>query len=112
MIDGIYTAYFTGAAGNGLAMFVFRKGSIAGADTAGLTFSGEYQVSNGWIEGNVDFTMPTGTASITGAVASEQDLSVSVPIRLPEILNPEETYRIETPIGPINARFKKTKELA
>lgn len=107
MIDGIYTAYLTGTAGQGMAMFVFKAGKIAGADMSGLTFSGNYTVANERVVGSISYVMPAGSVSITGASFDQASDSIKVPIDLPETLNPSETYRVNTPIGPLNAKFFK-----
>jgi len=106
-VDGIYTAYLTGVAGQGRAMFVFKDGKIAGADLAGLTFSGEYKISKGKLVGEVVYKMPAGSTSITGASFEHLSENIVVPLELPEDIDPNETYRIDTPIGPLNAKFLK-----
>lgn len=112
MIDGIYTAYFASKAGNSMGMFVFKDGTIAGGDIGGWVYSGTYCVGDdGYAVGEVLFEIPVGGASITGATAQGQPLSVKVPIRLPVNIDPEETYRIETPQGPLNAKFRKVTEV-
>jgi hypothetical protein len=107
LIDGIYTAYLTGQAGHGMAMFVFRDGKIAGADMSGLTFSGSYTVEGDKVKGTVEYVMPAGSVSITGPTFEKSSEKIEVPIELPLEVNPEETYRIGTPIGPLNAKFVK-----
>ncbi|MBL9074619.1 hypothetical protein [Tabrizicola sp.] len=110
-LEGIYTAYLTGIAGQGIAMFVFTKGRIAGADMAGLTFSGSYSVKDGRMVGEVIYTMPAGTISITGASFDKYSDAIKVPINLPAEIDPTETYLINTPIGPLNAKFVKNASL-
>ncbi|MFP5480278.1 MAG: hypothetical protein ACLGIE_11415 [Alphaproteobacteria bacterium] len=110
-LEGIYTAYLTGIAGQGLAMFVFTNGKIAGADMAGLTFSGSYSVESGRMVGEVIYTMPAGTMSITGASFDRESDAIRVPIDLPTKIDPRETYLINTPIGPLNAKFIKNVSL-
>ena len=107
ILDGIYTAYLTGQAGQGMAMFVFRDGNIAGADIAGLTFSGSYEVVNDRMVGNVIYEMPVDSVSITGISFEKASGKIEVPIDLPILLDPKETFRINTPIGPLNAKFIK-----
>ncbi len=107
MIDGIYTAYLSGQAGQAMAMFVFRAGSVAGADMAGLTFSGSYTTDAGRAVGEIHYRMPQNSISITGASFERPSDKITVPFDLPEALNPDETYRISTPIGPLNAKFHK-----
>jgi hypothetical protein len=104
-IDGIYTAYLTGIAGQGMAMFVFRSGKIAGADISGLTFAGSYSVVKSRIKGQISFTMSAQSLSITGASFDESSSPIQVPIDLPVDIDTSETYRINTPIGPVNAKF-------
>lgn len=106
-VEGIYTAYLTGAAGQGMAMFVFKDGKIAGADVAGLTFAGSYQVTDARIIGEVRYRMPAGSVSITGASFEQGSDRIVVPLSLPEAIDPNETYRVDTPIGPLNAKFVK-----
>lgn len=111
MIDGIYTAYLTGAAGQGMAMFVFKSGKIAGADMSGLTFSGDYATKGNRVVGIISYVMPVGSTSITGASFEKASNKIEVPIDLPESINPQETYRLNTPIGPLNAKFVKNVTL-
>ncbi|MCB1478607.1 MAG: hypothetical protein KDJ62_07000 [Rhodobiaceae bacterium] len=106
-VDGIYTAYLTGVAGQGMAMFVFKDGKISGADVAGLVFSGSYNITNKKLIGEVVYQMPAGSTSITGASFDQHSDNIVVPLELPEIIDPTETYRINTPIGPLNAKFVK-----
>lgn len=107
MADGIYTAYLSGDAGQGLAMFVFREGVIAGADIAGLVFRGKYSSIGDRVVGEIEFTMPAQSISITGAPFEQASETIRVPIDLPKDISEQEIYRIETPIGPMNARFVK-----
>lgn len=107
MIDGIYTAYLTGIAGQGMAMFVFKEGKIAGADMSGLTFSGSFKTDEGRVVGSISYVMPAGSVSITGASFEKASDKITVPIDLPAALDPSETYRVNTPIGPLNAKFIK-----
>jgi len=111
MIDGIYTAYLSGQAGQGLAMFVFVDGTIAGADLTGITFSGKYVIEGDRMKGSINYEMPAGTTSITGASFDSTSGNIAVPIDLPVNLDPNETYRIVTPIGPVNAIFVKNIKL-
>lgn len=110
-VEGIYTAYLTGAAGQGMAMFVFTDGKIAGADIAGLTFAGSYQIKDSRLIGEVRYRMPAGSLSITGASFEQGSDNIVVPLSLPEQIDPNETYRVNTPIGPLNAKFVKNVSL-
>ena len=111
MIDGIYTGYMTGIGGQGMAMFVFKERRIAGADMAGLTFVGEYVEESGRVRGSIKYQMPAGSASITGAVFENESSSIEVALDLPSNIDPEETYRLETPTGAVNAKFVKNVAL-
>ncbi len=110
-IDGFYVAYFTGAAGNSYGMFVFREGVVTGADAGGGRYDGEYQLSKDGtkVEGKIKFFLTAGNASITGAQAGSEPISIEVPIQLPVEIDRADVYRIETPIGPINAKFDKVR---
>ncbi len=112
MIDGIYIAYFAGRTGTSMGMFVFKDGKIAGGDIGGWVYQGNYAIEQGGMAvGTIRFEMAKGTSSITGASAGDEPVRVDVPIRLPVALDPSETYRIETPIGPLNAKFRRVADL-
>lgn len=111
-IDGIYTAYMTGIAGQGIAMFVFTSGRIAGADVSGIIFEGDYEVSDQRVVGEIRYVMPPGTSSITGVTFEQPSEVLRVTVNLPCDLKEGETYRIETTIGPVNARFVKNVALS
>jgi hypothetical protein len=111
IFDGFYVAYLTGAIGSSLAMFCFKDGVIAGADVGGGTYSGNYVLSsNGQsVLCTVNFNLRLGERSITGASADSSPIATKTTLTLPCIINPNEISRIETPIGPVNARFEKVQ---
>lgn len=111
--DAIYTAYFTGKAGSTFALLVFRDGVIAGADAGAVHYDGTYELTSDLrnIIGNIEVSSPAGATSITGVSNPDQPLTYDVPFRLPVELDPDMVYRIETPIGPVNAKFKKERAL-
>lgn len=113
MIDGIYSAYFTGLAGNSFGMFVFKDGVISGADAGGGKYDGNYEIveQGALLSGTVVFILPIGNQSITGTAATSEPIVFEVPIQLPTKINEQEIYPIQTPAGPINARFEKLRDL-
>jgi hypothetical protein len=111
MIDGIYTAYLTGIAGQAMAMFVFKDGKIGGSDMVGIVFSGEYAIDGDDISGILRYSMPANSASITGATFETASDEFTVPLNLPVDINPDETYPVNTPTGALNAKFVKNVDL-
>ena len=112
-VDGIYAAYFTGATGNSFALFLFKDGSIAGADGGGGIYDGEYTISEDqdYVVGRIQFKMPTGGTSITGVTSQEEPIIFEIPIKLPVNISSQDVHRIETPAGPINAKFHLIRKL-
>lgn len=110
-IDGFYAAYLAGATGNSIAMFIFKDGTVVGADAGGGRYDGDYMATSDGkhIEAKVRFTLPIGNQSITGAAATMEPLAIEVPLRLPVEFSRNDVHRIETPIGPINAKFDKIR---
>ena len=73
----------------------------------GVVFSGVYQSKSGRVTGSISYSMPGNSTSITGLGFEQPSGIINVPIDLPVEIDAAATYRIETPIGPVNARFKK-----
>jgi hypothetical protein len=108
----IYAAYFTGATGQSMGMFFIGDGVLVGADVRGLKFDGTLSESSGSLEGVVKFTVPAGAHLITGLNAADAPQEISTNIKLPPNFDDGETVvRIDTPGGPINARFERLREI-
>lgn len=109
----IYTAYFTGVAGTSVGIFLIGDGVIVGADIGGLTYDGQMDTgSDGAIEGLVQFKVPAGGQLISGLKAT-QDQLITTQVRLPRGFDDGNTVtRIDTPAGPVNARFELIREVA
>ncbi|PSJ59241.1 hypothetical protein C7I85_16600 [Mesorhizobium soli] len=94
-------------------MFLFKDGVVSGADAGGGTYDGTFSPTQDGL--NVDaiikFSLSIGNQSITGASAMSEPITIDVPLRLPVRLDREDTFRIDTLIGPINAKFQKLREL-
>jgi hypothetical protein len=113
MAKALYVAYFTGVAGQSIGLFYIGDGVIAGIDVGGMQYDGRYSIgADGSLDGTVNYVLPTGIASITGAPAGAMPMQVATKLTLPPDFAGGRTITIETPTGPVNARFEKMKELS
>lgn len=112
-MDGFYIGYFTGTQGTSLGVFVFREGVIVGADVGGGAYDGSYTLSpdGQHIVGTVNMNIGPNNQLITGLISGAQPVRFPVPIQLPVAFSEEAVFRIETPAGPVNAKFKKVRGL-
>jgi len=112
MAKHLYVAYFTGISGSNLGMFLIGDGVIAGADGGGLKYDGLVEhAADGALEGIVQFIVPAGTQLISGMKA-DVDQTLNVHVRLPLGFDDgKKVTRIDTPAGPINARFEHLREV-
>ena len=111
--NAIYATYLTGEAGTAGALLIFQDGVIAGADDGASHYDGEYRLAPDHqnIVGTITVTSPAGVPTITGVLSAERPFTFDVPFEFPVNLDPDTAYRIETPSGPVNAKFKKLRTL-
>lgn len=113
VFEGFYNAFLAGEFGNSLAIFVFSKGRLVGADIGGGVYDGVYSTDlhSCLTDVEIVFTMATGSRSITGEEAEAEPVKVEMKLSLPNEIDPLEVHRLETPIGAINARFEKVRDM-
>ena len=105
--NAIYRAYLTGRAGSIFALLRFHDGVITGLDAGEGCYDGKYKLGPDKqnIVGTIKVNLPAGVPTITGVTSAERSLEFNVPFDLPVDLNPDVIYRMETPTGPVNAKF-------
>lgn len=110
MSKSLYAGYFTGAAGSGLGLFLIGDGILAGADAGGVKYDGALAANlDGSLEGMIKYTVRPDVAMVTGTQVT-QPSEVTVPLRIPAGALQGEIVLIETPFGPVNARFELIRE--
>ena len=109
--NALYAAYLTGKAGSTFALLRFHDGVITGLDAGEGCYDGEYKLGPDQqnIVGTITVSMPAGMPTITGVTSAERPLEFDVPFALPVNLDPDAVYRMETPTGPVNVKFKKKR---
>ena len=112
MAKALYVAYFTGVAGQSIGLLYIGDGMLVGVDVATMQYEGCYQTKrDGSLEGVVEYVLPAGAALITGAPAGIAPTRVSVQLTLPADFADGRVITIETPLGPVNAKFEKVKDI-
>lgn len=112
-LDGFYAGYMTAVGGSGVALFVLREGTLVGADMGGVQFDGNYVLGqHGDYSGSVVVKVPAGVTVIQGVTAPPSGLSYEVALRLPENFVNEPFFEITTPLGKVNARLQKIRDMA
>ena len=111
--DAFYAAYLTGRTGVTMALLLFHDGVITGVDLGEGRYDGDYRTASdkAHVVGTLKLTLPAGLSTITGVLSAERPATFSVPFDLPLPLDPEAIHRIETGVGPVNARFKKVRDV-
>jgi hypothetical protein len=112
-IDGIYGVFTTGTDGQGSFVIVLFDGIMCGADLEGVRYDGNYRMSEGLASIKINFTVsiPPNCFTIqgvrTGASGLEYNVATQIPMNFYEI----PFVSIETPIGPVNVKFRRLREL-
>lgn len=112
MAKRIYTAFFTGSAGTSVGVFLIGDGVIVGADIGGLVYDGQLvEAADGALQGLVQFRVPAGGQLITG-LKTEVEQKITTEVRLPvDFGDGKQVVRIDTPTGPVNAKFEFVREV-
>ncbi|RKE53396.1 hypothetical protein C8J41_101397 [Sphingomonas sp. PP-CC-3G-468] len=110
--EGFYSGYMSGSEGQGFALFIFADGAIAGADPLGVKFDGTYETQNdGSLAGTVTVSVPAGGTVIQGASAGPAGIKYEVVLEFSPNTFALDFVKLETPLGPVNLRLVKLREL-
>jgi hypothetical protein len=114
MIEGFYSIAFTGEAGSGFGMIVFRGGVIAGADVSGAIYDGEYTETStdGKIAIRVDVTIQAGAAPVQTGVPLAYSMTTKMDacVTTDDILS-KKIVLLETTLGSVNVGYLKITRL-
>ena|SRR5579872_544029 len=110
-INGFYAAYLTGSAGQGLAMLVFRNGTIVGVDAGGGKYDGSYRDSGDGFSVKLKVALPPNTLLIHGVSSGPQTELSELEVQLPADFLSQPFIRINAHHGPVNAKLVKLREL-
>lgn len=112
-IEGVYAAYMTGTEGQGFALVLFMDGIITGADPLGVLFDGWYKISKkeSSYSVSVNVKVPKGGTVIQGVTAKDSDIAYDVLLTLPRKFWELDYIPVTTPLGPINMKLKKIRDL-
>jgi hypothetical protein len=112
MAKALYVAYFTGVAGQSIGLFYIGDGLLIGIDVATMQYEGDYTTKpDGSMEGAVEYVLPAGVSLITGAPAGVAPTRITTALNFPANFDDGRVITIETPLGPVNARFEKLKDI-
>ena len=112
MRAALYAAYLTGTAGQSIGLFYIGDGILAGIDVGTMKYDGAYTTNpDGSLEGAIEYIIPAGGPLITGGTPSVSTARITVPLKLPVGFDDGRVITINTPLGPVNARFEKVKDL-
>jgi hypothetical protein len=106
-VDGIYAIYLTAKDGKGLIVAAITQGKIAGADTECGTLVGTYSFDtrNKTYEIDAQLSFSADGSLIQGADI-KKGFSYSVAFSLPQNFTLIDYFKIDTPFGPVNAKFR------
>lgn len=111
-MDGFYAAYVTGRAGTSIVLFVIRGDSIVGVDVGAMKYDGKLELlPAGGFKCSIVYVIPPGVPLITGAPSPNTPQRIPVEFNLPANFAAGGIVPIVTPLGPVNVRFEKIRDL-
>jgi len=112
-IEGFYIVYVAGAESNGILMLMLSDGQIAGADPFGVVLDGSYALSEDQSQYQVRIKVvsPPGGRLIQGIDSGPSGLTYEITSALPLAPQSLDFVELSTPLGKVNARFKKLRGL-
>src|SRR4051812_42295206 len=112
-MDGFYVAYLAGQAGTSMLMAIISNETFVGADVTGMQYDGTIKPmpDGAGYTCSVVYVIPPGVPLITGAPALTEPQRVPLQFILPVGFADKRIITIQTPLGPVNAKFEKIRDL-
>ena len=112
-MDGFYVVYMTGRAGTSVLMLVIKDGTLVGADVGGIKYDGTLlaKPDGSGFTVSVVYVIPAGAGLITGAPPPAAPQRIPLQFELPNSFADGRVVTIETPLGPVNAKFERLRDL-
>jgi hypothetical protein len=112
MSKALYVAYLTGVAGQAVGLFYIGDGLVIGVDGGTMQYDGSYTtMEDGSMQGVIEYVVPAGVPLITGAPTGMSSTRVTMKLSLPADFHDGRVVALETPLGPVNAKFEKVKDI-
>jgi len=110
-IDGIYSGYFSGEGGNGLGLFLFRDGTLTGADAAGVVFDGTFAAIETGYRGTVTVKAPANGMLVQGVSTGPHGITYEMAFEVPSDFAEKPYLLLQTPLGPVTVKLVKLRAL-
>lgn len=110
-MDGFYVTYVAARAGTAIILWVIRGTIMVGVDAGGLKYDGELQVTPTGFHCSIVYLIPAGASLITGTPVIAESQRIPLEFDLPKDFANGQVVSILTPLGPVNAKFEKLRNL-
>jgi hypothetical protein len=111
-MDGFYAAFLTGRGGQSVVLFAIKAGKIVGVDVGGLKYAGSINAGSGdGFRCKIRYTIKPGVSLITGPGPVAKEVPVNLTFDLPRNFGEGPVVAIDTPFGPLNAKFQKLADI-
>jgi hypothetical protein len=111
-MQGFFAAYMAGRAGTTIILFAVKDGRLIGVDMGGMKYDGQIQTKadGAGFSCRISYTILPGIALITGAGPMANPTEITLTFDLPLNFADGVIVGIETPTGPLNAKFTKLRD--
>ena len=112
-LNGFYAGFMSGAAGQGVAVFIFKEGIIVGADFSGAKFDGTViqKGKSSVYDCVVKVSLPPNGQTIQGVETGPSGINYEAVFELAADFASKPFFFIETPLGGVNIRLEKVRDL-
>ncbi len=110
-MDGFYVTYVTARAGTAIILWVIRGATMVGVDAGGLKYDGELKQTDAGFHCSIVYIIPPNASLITGTPLSPNSQRIPLEFDLPADFTNGQVVSILTPLGPVNAKFEKLRDL-
>jgi hypothetical protein len=111
-MDGFYAAFLTGRGGNTIVLFAIKSTVLVGVDAGGVKYDGSVQpLSDGGYRFLLSYVVQPGTQLITGMGSVGTPTPVQLDFIAPNDFASGVVITIQTPLGPVNAKLSKLRDL-
>jgi hypothetical protein len=110
-VNRLLVIFASGMTGQSMVVASVVDQKIFGADLFGSKIDGDLSENKGAVHLDVKVQVPAGVEIVQGIVAPEGGLEYKISGDMPEDYLVRDYVRLETPYGPIHARFQELRTL-